>query len=214
MHITMRTGFPLLALAVLAVPHLRGADDDDEERAYQRLVAQRLVKENCLICHSQELIETQRLTEKQWKAEVDKMVGWGAPLDTGQQAALVGYLSAEYPVDAAPARLSVEAPTALLDAGAAVHQADEGRAGDPARGSVLYARDCANCHGADGQGAELGPNVVEKPVLYRRGDYDEVVRQGRGRMPGFAPVLDGAGQRDVLAWLRGRRYLPPAVPPK
>ena len=42
--------------------------------------------------------------------------------------------------------------------------------GDPTRGATLYATHCANCHGARGQGDELGPNLVEKPVLLRRGD--------------------------------------------
>ena len=55
-------------------------EDDADDRAYERAMAQRLVRESCLMCHSDELIATQRLTAKQWKAEVEKMVGWGAPL--------------------------------------------------------------------------------------------------------------------------------------
>ena len=67
---------------------------------------------------------------------------------------------------------------------------------------------CANCHGADGQGSELGPNLVEKPALLHTAAFAEVVRTGRGRMPGFASLLDPQAGSDVLAWLRTRRYVP------
>ncbi len=46
----------------------------------------------CLHCHSADMIRQQRLNEKQWTAEVTKMVGWGAVVPEDQRAALVGYL--------------------------------------------------------------------------------------------------------------------------
>ena len=36
------------------------------------------VEAACLPCHSSDMLSQQRLTEKQWTAEVDKMIRWGA----------------------------------------------------------------------------------------------------------------------------------------
>ena len=46
----------------------------------------------CLECHSADMVWQQRLTEKQWTASVNKMVGWGADVPEDQKAALVAYL--------------------------------------------------------------------------------------------------------------------------
>jgi mono/diheme cytochrome c family protein len=46
----------------------------------------------CLACHSADMAWQQRLTEKQWTAEVNKMAGWGAPVPEKQRAELVEYL--------------------------------------------------------------------------------------------------------------------------
>lgn len=46
----------------------------------------------CLHCHSADMIRQQRLTERQWTAEVTKMVGWGAAVPEDRKAALVAYL--------------------------------------------------------------------------------------------------------------------------
>lgn len=183
-------------------------DEDEDDRAFRRESSRRLVRENCLICHSEELISASRLTPKQWKAEVEKMIGWGTPLSKGEVQPVIDYLAAEYPADSAPARPARqtfrEATRALQTDSTAVGAAP----GDPGRGATRYARDCANCHGPDGQGAELGPNLVEKPVLWRVADYAEVVHKGRGRMPGFATLYekDQRAEADLLAWLRARRY--------
>jgi len=51
-----------------------------------------LADQACLHCHSADMVRQQRLTEKQWTAEVNKMVGWGAVVPEDQRAALVAYL--------------------------------------------------------------------------------------------------------------------------
>lgn len=45
----------------------------------------------CLRCHSADMIRQQRLTEKQWTAELTKMAGWGAAVPEEQKAALIAY---------------------------------------------------------------------------------------------------------------------------
>jgi mono/diheme cytochrome c family protein len=182
-------------------------EDDAEDRAARRVLAERAVRENCLICHSDEMVRTQRLSPKQWKAEVDKMVGWGAPVPAEMRQAVTDYLTAEYPADAPAPKLD-RAPLREFSVPGPLEAPSKPAGVDLARGATLYSRNCANCHGADGQGAELGPNLVEKPVLLADAAYAEVVRQGRGRMPGFAPLLDAGAEADILGWLRGRRYQP------
>jgi hypothetical protein len=51
-----------------------------------------LADQACLHCHSADMIRQQKLNEKQWTAEVTKMVGWGAAVPEDQRAALVAYL--------------------------------------------------------------------------------------------------------------------------
>ena len=46
----------------------------------------------CLSCHSADMIRQQRLTRKQWEANVTKMIGWGAVVPDDQKNALVDYL--------------------------------------------------------------------------------------------------------------------------
>lgn len=45
----------------------------------------------CLRCHSADMVRQQRLTEKQWTAEVTKMAGWGAVVPEDQKAGLIAY---------------------------------------------------------------------------------------------------------------------------
>jgi hypothetical protein len=46
----------------------------------------------CLQCHSADMVRQQRLTEKQWTAELGKMIGWGAVVRDEEKDALVAYL--------------------------------------------------------------------------------------------------------------------------
>ncbi len=142
----------LAGIALLAAfrPLPAGPVEDDEERQERLAVSERAMQENCLICHSEEMVTTARLTAKQWKAEVEKMVGWGSPLPKEQQGPLIEYLAGQYPDTAPPAPLRT---MTLADAEATIRplpQADPRPHGDPSRGAPLYASQCANCHGPDG----------------------------------------------------------------
>jgi hypothetical protein len=46
----------------------------------------------CLTCHGEDMIMQERLTGKQWNAEVDKMVRWGAQVKAEDRGAIVDYL--------------------------------------------------------------------------------------------------------------------------
>lgn len=52
----------------------------------------------CTSCHSAVLITQQRKPPEEWVKTVDKMVGWGAPLQPQEKATLVDYLAAMHPI--------------------------------------------------------------------------------------------------------------------
>jgi ubiquinol-cytochrome c reductase cytochrome c subunit len=190
----------------LASPPRQDAAEDDERRL-DLARSRRLFEDNCLMCHSEELTTYQRLTPKQWTAEVEKMIGWGAPVPPEEKSRLIEYLSTQYPPTtppAAPARLDAESARGL----ARPVPVATGP-GDPARGGPLYATHCASCHGRDAAGGDPGTSLVEKPVLLDLADYTAAVREGRRRMPSFRAVLTPSQESDILAWLGQRR---PAEP--
>jgi DMSO/TMAO reductase YedYZ molybdopterin-dependent catalytic subunit len=53
-------------------------------------------KGTCLACHDDDVVRQQRLTRAQWDAEINKMVGWGAPVSTDDRRTLLDYLVAAY----------------------------------------------------------------------------------------------------------------------
>ena len=57
-----------------------------------------LVEASCLPCHSPDILVQQRLTEKQWTAEVDKMIRWGAVMKDSDKPAVIAYLSKNFGV--------------------------------------------------------------------------------------------------------------------
>jgi mono/diheme cytochrome c family protein len=203
--------WPLLALAVLVLP-LGAApapppaaeDPDREDRLEQGRLA---FRDNCLMCHAEEMTSRSRLTEKQWATEVDKMIGWGAPVPVELKGPLLDYL-----IDAFsdPTKSPVPPPQRMTFRAALATIRPEGPppAGDAARGGALYAQHCATCHGPEARGADLGTCLVEHPVLLRPADYSAVVRDGRRRMPGFAALLKPEQAADILGWLRTQRYNP------
>jgi mono/diheme cytochrome c family protein len=197
---------PVLGLSgLLGVFHTlaNGPQDDGPDREERLLIGQQSFRDNCLMCHGEEMTSSQRLTAAQWKAEVAKMVGWGAPVPEEQRGPLIEYLVVRYPADAAPPASERITPEEIERLALPAGDSRPVR-GDIAHGSTLYQAHCATCHGSDALGGDLGTNLVEKPVLLREEEFHQVVRQGRRRMPGFALALKPEQETDILAWLRTR----------
>jgi ubiquinol-cytochrome c reductase cytochrome c subunit len=200
---------PALAMAASAAP-----PSDDLEPDERLAAGRQALRDNCLMCHAEEMVVRSRLTEKQWATEVDKMAGWGAPVPPELKGPLLEYLVSEYSGPSAapvppPGRITLKAALARI-----LPEGPPSQAGDTARGASLYAAHCATCHGPEARGGDLGTCLVEKPVLLRPTDYDEVVRKGRRRMPGFSALLKPEQEADILAWLRTRRFEPPPLEPQ
>lgn len=62
--------------------------------------AKPLADQGCLACHSADITAQQRLTEKQWTAEVTKMANWGADIPQDKREELVAYLVKNFGPDA------------------------------------------------------------------------------------------------------------------
>lgn len=56
----------------------------------------------CLECHEARIILQQRLSKAAWTKEVDKMIKWGAVVDTDDRDALIDYLSTNFSPDQPP----------------------------------------------------------------------------------------------------------------
>jgi hypothetical protein len=56
----------------------------------------------CLECHESRIILQQRLSKAAWTKEVDKMIKWGAVVDTADRDAFIDYLSTNFPPDKPP----------------------------------------------------------------------------------------------------------------
>lgn len=180
--------------------------DDPDEQAIEQARGLRLFEENCLMCHSEEMTTTQRLTPARWTAEVEKMIGFGAPVPLEERTRLTGYLAARFPADkprgAAPL---IDAAHVLRLNRQTLPAVPDDHPGRPERGAALFAANCANCHGATALGGDSGTNLVEKPVLLTPDVFTTVVREGRRRMPGFKAVLTPDQEDDILAWLWSRK---------
>ena len=140
----------VVAALLLTIPGLvpapvpaRQVPQDDDDAVIREAMVRRSLEENCLICHTDDMIAGQRLTSAQWKAEVDKMIGWGAPLPKEAAGPLVEYLAQRYSDREAP---PVPSRSRLKDVGS-LEVPSEGRepipaAGDLARGERLHTANC------------------------------------------------------------------------
>ena len=124
------------------------------------------------------MIAGQRLTPVQWKAEIEKMVNWGAPLPKNEERPLIDYLAKSYSdrsTPPVPIRLALKEVESRETPGPGSNptQID----GDPGNGARFFAANCATCHGSAGLGGDLGPSLARKPILSYPRDYEGILRK-------------------------------------
>jgi len=64
---------------------------------------QQKVTTSCTECHESRIILQQRLSKATWTKEVDKMIKWGAVVDSADRDGFVEYLSTNFPPEKPPA---------------------------------------------------------------------------------------------------------------
>ena len=161
-----------------------------------------ILGDDCLACHTGDLIRQQRLTDKQWAKTVDKMRTWGAPTEDADVQPMLAHLIKAEARGAGP--FQPQTISAMAAAALFARQLDGPFAGgDAKRGSTLYADQCAPCHADDADGGTMGVALAGRHVLDRPADLAAIIRAGRGRMPAYQQATD-ADVADYLAYLRSR----------
>ncbi len=75
----------------------------------------------------------------------------------------------------------------------------------PDQGASLYQDQCAACHGEDRKGSPPAfPALLELDGRLSAAQIDGIIRQGRGRMPGF-PQISPADRAAITSYLLGRK---------
>ena len=69
--------------------------------------------------------------------------------------------------------------------------------GDAVRGGELFTENCATCHGEEGTGGGVGPQLAGSGVSL--GEARSTIENGRGVMP--ADLVSGQDLEDVLTYL-------------
>jgi mono/diheme cytochrome c family protein len=69
--------------------------------------------------------------------------------------------------------------------------------GDAVAGRARFARTCAPCHGADGEGGSIGPKLAGASIALAAAQAK--IDTGGSVMP--AKLVSGKNERDVLAYL-------------
>lgn len=155
---------------------------------------------DCLACHTADLVAQQRLTDKQWPKSLDKMRGWGAPTGDDEVQPLLASLVRVASRDAGPyvpQTISVHQAAKLF----AAEPDGKLAGGDATRGRDLYTDRCAPCHAADARGSTMGVALAGRHVLDRAPDFARAIRSGRGRMPEYPDTTD-AEIADMMAYVR------------
>ncbi|SLM48930.1 exported protein of unknown function [Nitrospira japonica] len=81
--------------------------------------------------------------------------------------------------------------------------------GDVAKGKVLFERNCAGCHGAEGKGNGyklLGPDPADltsrRTAAKSDGELLKTIHDGKPNMPAWKNLLSDEQARDVLVYVR------------
>ena len=85
-----------------------------------------VVAARCLTCHEADLISQQRLSRAAWGRSVDKMVRWGATVETGEREPMLDYLAAQFAPNPVASHIVATASS-----------------------EMLYKRACLTCHEDD-----------------------------------------------------------------
>jgi mono/diheme cytochrome c family protein len=67
--------------------------------------------------------------------------------------------------------------------------ATETGGGQAASGAQLFSDNCESCHGANGTGGHVGPDLQKSSVAENLAKVEKQVRNGKGVMPSFSNVL-------------------------
>lgn len=97
--------FALLVAGAAMFPNIVAAQQSAPAKTTEDLppgTMQAKATTSCLECHEARIILQQRLSKAAWTKEVDKMIKWGAVVDTSDHDALIDYLGSHFSPDRPP----------------------------------------------------------------------------------------------------------------
>jgi mono/diheme cytochrome c family protein len=86
--------------------------------------------------------------------------------------------------------------------------ATETAAAPAASGAQLFSNNCETCHGPNGAGGHVGPDLQKSPVAENLARVEKQIRNGSGAMPPFEGKLSN-NQIDMIA-----QYVVEQIAPK
>jgi mono/diheme cytochrome c family protein len=161
---------------------------------------------HCNTCHSSEMIQQQYLTLTQWQAEVQKMVNWGSTLPKDYINLMGEHLSKLYPAEETRKSPSIAPALAIEESSPKDLEPLDERVVLNDSVQALFKTQCANCHGENGQGAELGIRLTERPILLHPEQFESIVTKGRGIMPAFNENVKKGELTAIRRWLMSQSF--------
>ncbi len=153
-----------------------------------------VLQQKCLTCHARELIESQRLSLKQWRSEIKKMKEFGVKLSPEEEKSLLKYFEKLNPnrIKNDPILTRYEIKNDLLKI------KKETLTGNTKNGETLFMNNCVQCHGTHEQ-AQVGPRLLGRVIP--QADFWSTLLYGKRGMPAFSVILKNKEISDIYSYI-------------
>jgi mono/diheme cytochrome c family protein len=78
--------------------------------------------------------------------------------------------------------------------------------------TLFHEKGCEHCHGANGRGGELGPNLSTVGKRLSKQRIEHQIHDGGAAMPAFGDVLQPDEIKDLVDFLHAKRKAPKSQP--
>jgi mono/diheme cytochrome c family protein len=78
--------------------------------------------------------------------------------------------------------------------------------------TLFHEKGCEHCHGANGRGGELGPDLSTVGKRLSKQKIEHQIHDGGAAMPAFGDVLQPDEVKDLVDFLRAKRKAPKSPP--
>jgi mono/diheme cytochrome c family protein len=78
--------------------------------------------------------------------------------------------------------------------------------------TLFHEKGCEHCHGVDGRGGDLGPDLGTVGKRLNKQQIEHQIREGGSAMPAFRDVLQPEEIKDLVDFLHAKRKVPKQKP--